>query len=111
MPPRKVSKNAERTFKRGIRGNIKGLWSGKWDADAFITGMRTTIEFGLKSAWLTGMAQWGMGLEDMMPAEQTMLNSKIIQSSVYVPNLARGIEQGSKENGGRLAPLIKRSEV
>ena len=111
MPPRKVSKNAGRTFKRGIRGNVKGLWSGKWDADAFIAGMRATIEFGLKAAWLTGMAQWGMGLEDMTPTEIATLNSKIIQNIVYVPNLARDIEAGSKAKGGRLAPLIKRTEV
>jgi hypothetical protein len=73
--------------------------------------MGRAIERGLTSAWYEGAAQCGVLPEELTIDEIKLLNFRISQQMNYLNRFAKAVEAGSKENGGKLTPLMQRAQL
>ena len=99
------------TFSRDIRGAVRGLWTGVYDFFRFYEEMGRAIERGITSAWYDGAAQCGVLPEELTIDEMKVLRYRISQQTNYLNRFAEVIEAGSKENGGKLTPLMQRAQL
>lgn len=98
-------------YQSGLRGAVRGLWSGVIDYDQFFDMMLVSIRRNLTQAWQEGAAECGILLSDLTPAERTALEQAIAYETQWIAGLGSATEEGSKANGGKLAPLFTRLEI
>lgn len=98
-------------FGREIRGAVRGYWTGVLDGVSFFESFLLTIERGFTSAWYEGAAQCGILPEELTIDEVKALRFKIAQQTAYINRFADAIEVGSKENKGKLTPLLQRAQL
>jgi hypothetical protein len=98
-------------YRRSLRGNVRGLWTGAIDYIQFMRMMRSTINRRLKQAWLEGAAACGISEEELTPGEWIAMDQAIVNELGFVEGFADDIEMGSRASGGKLKPLHIRVEM
>lgn len=93
----------------GIRAAVRGLWSGRQDKFAFVDGMVSTIQRGLRRAWLDGAKKAGMKEIELTPEELSTLDGIINTEISYVLPFGADIEANDKASGGKLTPQMMRA--
>jgi hypothetical protein len=98
-------------YRRAIRGAVRGLWSGALNYDEFWDMMDTTTTDGLTNAWHQGAQSCGV-LPDELTREETIeLGRAVAYEKQWISGFAVAIEENSKQNGGKLAPLFNRAKI
>ena len=99
------------SYSRDIRAAVRGFWNSELDFFTFFESFSISIERGLTAAWYEGAAQCGIEPDEMTIDEMKLLRFKISEQMNYLNRFAEVIEAGSKENGGKLTPLMKRAQL
>lgn len=95
-----------------IRSSVRGLWRGDIGRASFFDGMMSTIRRGMRKAWLEGAATCGISdYSELTVAEVSALSELVRSQYGYLVGFADSIEDGSRDNGGKLGPHIDRSEL
>jgi len=109
MPRRR---SGQQLYCTALRGNVRALWSGEWDREQFNAAMLTSIDRGYNAAWLEGAEPYGIrAIDELTSEERAQLNSAILVALQSAPGFADAIIAGSKENGGKLTPLLTRAKL
>lgn len=99
------------SYRANVRAAVRALWSGEWDLFQFFDNMVTVIDGGFDKAWADGMKVAGLSFQDITPDERMRLENLKIEERQHVFGFGEAIEQGSKENGGKLGPLFSRVQL
>lgn len=94
-----------------IRAATYGLWSGRIDLFDFVEMMSAAFSRELRFAWYAGAEQCGIRPEDLTQEETLSLEEMVNQEIMFVMNFANSIMEGSRENGGKFAPLVDRTSL
>ncbi len=94
-----------------IRRLVRALWKSIIGVDEFISLMSILVERGFAQAWHDGIATCGFKPQDMSISEQARLQSEISTEINYISNFAQAIRDGDQISGGKLGPLIMRSQM
>jgi len=108
---RMVANDGLGDYGRGIRGAVRGLWSGVFDLFQFVDNMLDVIQRGLALAWADGMAEMGADFGERTPDEEVALQRMINQEITHAPGFGQDIEAGNKDSGGKLRPFLTRAEM
>lgn len=95
-------------YRAGLRAAVRGLWNGSFDMLQFYEAMTSAIRRGFTLAWHEGMKEVGLAPEDMTPEEATQLDNMIIMEREFIFPFGDDIQTNSRENGGKLNPLLAR---
>jgi hypothetical protein len=106
-----AEKAGEDAYGQAVRSAVRGLWSGALDKMAFIDSMLVTFERRLTAAWHKGAAECGIKPDELSTEELDELHTMIGEQMQYVYRFADDIVAGSKANGGKLEPLLTRSDM
>ena len=87
------------------------MWTGAINYFMFYETFSITLEQGLTAAWYEGSAMCGILPEEMSLEEAMTLRYKIAEQRQYINGFADAIEAGSKENKGKLTPLLQRAQL
>ena len=98
-------------YRSNIRAGVRGLWGGSMNYIEFYDQMMLAIEKGFREAWEEGAAEGCIRPEDFTTSETNRLYAEINKQFAYVDGFATAIEEGSKANGGMLAPLMYRADM
>ncbi|KKM87331.1 hypothetical protein LCGC14_1270010 [marine sediment metagenome] len=98
-------------FQANVRAGVRGLWTGVFNLDQFISQMNGAIRRGFTQAWAEGAKECGILPDEITIAEQTKLNSLISTNLGFVRDFGVAIRRGSKANGGLLRTQMTRSGV
>lgn len=98
-------------YRRSVRGLVRGYWSGQLSKFDFVDGMHIAINRNFKQTWNSAGKDVGREDGEFADEELEILNREINTELTYVIQFANDIEEGSKENGGKLAPLLARAEL
>ena len=104
-------KSAQGIYRQAIRNAVRGLWKGVIDYDQFFDVMTTAIRQGVQAAFQEGAQDCGILPSEFSPAERAALERNIRYESQWIAGYADAIEEGSQANGGKLTPLLQRSEI
>lgn len=94
-----------------VRRTVRSLWKGYFSVPQFINVMSSAIRLGFTHAWHDGIATCGFKPADMTFMERARLQSEINLEISYVANYANAIREGDQISGGKLTPLIARSQM
>jgi len=95
-------------YRRSLRDNVRGLWSGSIDYDQFWEAMTATIQRRLPQAWYEGAKDCGVLPADLSPEERMALQQAIVNEMGFITKFADDIMARSKVGGGKLQPLLTR---
>lgn len=98
-------------YRLNIRAAVRALWSGTWDYYAFLDEMSLAIERGFTQAWYEGARIYGINPNELTLEEHTRLTSEVNKEIGFIANFGQTIYSNSKMNGGKLAPLLARSDL
>jgi hypothetical protein len=98
-------------YRRELRAATRGLWSGALAWEDAWESMDSTIERLWRKAFHDGAKEVGVLPAELTPDERLRLRQGIAQETSYIAGLLDAVEQGSKENGGKLTPLYNRVEL
>jgi hypothetical protein len=98
-------------YRKSLRDNVRGLWSGSIDYMQFTRAMISTIDRRLRQAWLEGAQACGISENELTPEEQIAMHQAITNEFNFIEGFANDIEMGSKARGGKLKPLLIRVEM
>jgi len=95
-------------YRKSLRDNVRGLWTGSIDYDQFWEAMTATIQRRLPQAWYEGAKDCGVLPVDLSPEERMALQQAIVNEMSFIAKFADAIMAGSKARGGKLQPLLTR---
>ncbi len=98
-------------FRSAIRSSVRALWNGTWNWYEFWESMSDAIRVQYPLAWREGMRLAGMEPEAMTDEERARLALEINRDTRYIGGFGDAIERGSKANGGKLEPLLRRADL
>ncbi len=98
-------------YRRSIRANVRGLWAGILDYYQFYDGMDAAIRIYIPRAFYAGAAECDITPSELTPAERQEIERNIMYERQWIDGFAIAIEQGSKAEGGKIAPLYARAEI
>ena len=93
------------------RSITRSLWNGVWSYDQSFDFAQQVVRNGLTQAWYEGAKKVGLAPADMTPEERIELERIIFGEFTHIDGFLAAIDQGSKANGGKLAPLMKRADL
>lgn len=99
------------SYGRDIRGIVRGLWGGVIDINQAFALLSDTVRIGLTRAWHEGAAECGIQPSELSPEELMTLRHIIAGEDRRIFPFLLTIDDGSKANGGRLAPLLSRAAM
>lgn len=94
-----------------VRRSVRGLWKSYFGLDQFIHIMSLNIRAGFTRAWHDGIATCGFKPQDMTILDRARLEMEILSEINYVRNFATSVRDADQISGGKLTPLIQRSEM
>jgi hypothetical protein len=103
-------KTAYNDYARGIRGAVRGLWSGVLDRFSFIDSMVFTVDRGLRRAWYEGAKQCGVEPVELTIAELDAMRDLINSQFVYIMGFADDIATHGR-GVGLLSTQYARAEL
>lgn len=95
-------------YGRELRGIVRALWGGVLDFDQAFSMFQSTVRIGLTRAWHEGAILCNIAPADLSAAERQALASVIFTEFNSIFSFLLSVEQGSKANGGKVAPLLSR---
>lgn len=98
-------------YKNLLASAVRGLWQGAISYDQFFDSFGVTIQRGLANAWLLGAQAGGITPDEFTQEEQVQLKRHILSDRMFMGGFADQIDQTSKANGGKLAPLLSRLDT
>lgn len=98
-------------YRRELRSAVRGLWSGVLDFDQFFDSFDSSIRRNFANAWNEGASQFGRLPGEMSTEERVQLQQLITREIGFITGFGEAIEAESKENGGKLTPLYRRTEL
>lgn len=101
----------ERDYGLGIRAVVRGLWLGVFDQFQFIDSMVGSLQRGLARAAREGAAECGIGPEEMSHQELAAMDREINNNFKRIFQFSTTIMAGSKRDGGKLGPLLRRATL
>ena len=100
------------SFRLNLRAAVRALWSGTWGESEFIGAVGDDIERAYPRAWLEGAKDCGIvSLDELTLLERNALRQATYDAFPFIPPFADAIVAGSKANGGKLTPLLKRTDL
>jgi len=96
-------------YARGVRSAVRGLWSGVYDEMAFYEAFYSLLNVGLTAAWQEGARNCGIAPDELTLDELKLMRFRVSEQMNYVTGFAEAIAAGSKENKGKLTPLLQRA--
>ena len=110
--PKAVEKAlTEDGYQKAINSAVRGLWSGVMDYGEFWDAMNASIFRGLTAAWNEGAAKCGVSPGELTSEELQERQKAIYSEFNHVNDFAEAIEDKSKDNGGKLGPLLSRAKL
>ena len=98
-------------YKINLRSAVRLLWSAQGDwADAWLM-FQSAIRRAFTQAWLEGAKAYGISEDELTAEERARLETEIAHETSYIGKFIDAIEAGSKANGGKLTPLLQRTEL
>jgi hypothetical protein len=110
-PPALLAAKTVSSYRRELRGIVRGLWSGVIDFDQAFESFLSTVNRQFRQAWNQGAAECNIGPDELSPDEIAALQERIIEETQFISAFLEAIEAQSKANGGLLAPLFARAEL
>lgn len=101
----------ETNYRSAIRADIRGLWTGVMDYFQAYEQMDLTVTGGITAAFHEGAMSLGVSPSSFSAAEKTELQRLLFVNRSYIDGLLQAVEQNSKEEGGKLGPLMSRGDV
>ena len=98
-------------YRINLRAATRAAWSGDFDYLDFWITVQAAVRRAFTQAWLEGAKAYGISEEELTPAERQWLEVEIAHETSYISRFADAIEAGSKANGGKLTPLLQRTEL
>ena len=86
-------------YARNLRGAVRALWNGTWDASQFIAEVGQALERAFEQAWTEGARAEGIEPSERSPEEQRRLDEMIFEQSGYIPGLADYVNSKLKADG------------
>lgn len=108
---RPFAESAAGGYGRALRGAVRGYWRGDIDYTGFYEAMMSAIRRYLRLAWQEGAQECGIAPDELSEAEKAALEQATYSEMAYIDGLARAIEGGSKAQGGKLGPLLVRTQM
>jgi len=102
---------SEADFRLNLRAAVRGFWGGTLDFLGFLESMNGTIHRGLTNAWNEGAGMVGINPGELNDEEKNALTIEINGDLLWSFGFANTINAKSKANGGKLAPLLKRTDM
>lgn len=100
------------SYRMNLRSAVRGLWTGEFSEGDFTNQMQLVIDRGFRQAWKEGMEAVGLVFpDDMTDAEHNALLTAMINEYGFIAGFAADIIAGSKANGGKLGPLMRRVDL
>jgi hypothetical protein len=99
------------SFETSIRNIVKSLWRGVYDYYQAYEVMDLAVTNGFTRAWWDGANDVGIQPNELSPAERAAMHRAILEQRQYIDGFLTAIEQGSRANGGKLAPLLARAQL
>lgn len=100
----------EETYRKALRANVRGLWSGALDAGQFDEAMKSSIGRAYRQAWNSGYIAGGGNPDEMESEALGLRDDLILRQYTYIPEFSRAISESNKSSKGLLAPLLNRVE-
>jgi len=98
-------------YRSELRSTVRALWSGAIDDFQAWESFQIDINRSFTYAYRQGSAEVGIQPSDWTPQERIWLAQHINAELGYIDGFIDAIVQGSKANGGKLAPLFSRVEL
>jgi len=98
------------SYKRFLRSNIRGLWSGELDRPQFESNMKRLIENEFRIAFEDGVKRGGASMSDLTDEQRAKIGELIAQEQSHVAQFADAIIERSRAEGGRLGQLQARAD-
>jgi hypothetical protein len=99
------------SYSRDIRGIVRRLWAGLMDYDQASGLLINTIRLGVEKAFHEGAKSVGIAPVDLSPEERIAILNITVNEISFIPDLLAAVQAGSKANGGKLAPLLRRADT
>jgi hypothetical protein len=98
-------------FQAGIRASVRGLWIGALSREQFIDSMTKIIQKELWNAWIDGITTCGLVIGDLENEDMMIIGNEIIDQLSYIDGFADDIVVNNKFYGGKLQPILDRSDM
>ena len=98
-------------YRSAFRSLTRAYWNQTISYDQAWEWGELTIRNGLAQAWREGAKQVGLTPTEMTPEERIELERAIYNEFTHLAGFLDAIDQGSKANGGKLGPLMKRADL
>lgn len=98
-------------YRLNIRSAVRALWSGVWGYYAFIDAMSLAIERAFTQAWYEGAKLYGINPEELTSEEHFVLTNEVNKEIGFIAGFGQTIVVNSKAFGGKIGPLLSRSEL
>lgn len=95
-------------YRMSVRAAVYGLWRGEFSLQDFVDQMVLAIETYFTRAWYEGMSACGIQPDEITTEERIRLIQEINTEYQYIVGFGEDILRNSRENGGKLAPLVAR---
>ena len=97
----------QRGYRSVIRSSIRGLWNGSTSFDQFYEDMMWAIDTAFDAVWRVAARGCGIADDEWTFAEKAELERMKVREYEHIEALAARVEEGSKENKGRLRDALK----
>lgn len=87
------------------------MWNGSYDYYRFIDEMSLAIERGFTQAWYEGARAYGIEPSELTDVEHDRLMQEVNNEIGYVYNYGQDIMNNLRAFGGKLSPLLDRSDL
>lgn len=102
---------SEASYRRELRSSVRALWSGAVNIGGFYDMFITAIRVGLTRAFWKGMKEGGIKPDEATAEEKAYLSQAIAEQYGYITGFAVAIADNTKALGGKLTPLLSRTEL
>ena len=97
-------------YSKAVRKAVRDLWRGDIDVYEFIYFMSDAMESGFEDAWIEG-AEYLEVPPDLNYENRDIIATEVAAKSTLLLGFGGTIIASSKDEGGKLAPLLKRAAL
>lgn len=105
-----AAEKSKSDYARAVRSAVRGLWRGEFSLFGFIDNMNSIIRLHYTQAWTEGAREAGIEPNELTPMEQTVREDLINAELLFVPAFGEDIIANDRQSGGKLEPLLARTE-
>lgn len=102
---------SQATYRRAIRGAVRGLWNGDIELVTFFEQMHAAITRGISQAFVEGAAKAGIAEDELTKEERNEMQRQINFQLLFLNGFAEFVQNNTKERGGKLETVFNRAEL